>query len=141
MQPLESPSQYPFKNSRGTFSLKNGQKVQYIINTEGTVTQPVSLTLQLLDANGTHIGNNETDSTLYFNTEGMIVDRAPADTHTNAKKLQAMYASTLLEFIDGENGEEYNLSRGFFKQADAGVQRETNITAGAVRTLLIRDDI
>lgn len=141
MELSEATSQYSFKNSRGAFSLENGQKVQYIISTEGTIMQPVSLTLQLLDANGTHIGNNETDSTLYFNAEGMIVDRAPANTHTNANKLQAMYASALFEFIDGENSDEYNLIRGFFNQADAGVQRETNITTGAVRKLLIREDI
>lgn len=132
---LEKYSGYPVKTSSGTLRLADGSSARFKIDTQGPSNTPVSLTFTAFNSDGTVKNSHATDSTLYFNAQGDIVDRAPLNTHTSAAKLKAMYAPALLECL-GDNADEIPWISGFFKSGDDGINRVVSGTSGKMRRVV-----
>lgn len=66
----------------------------------------------------------EYNSALYFDQEGKIVDRAPTNTYTSARKLQEKFSEPIWENMRNK-GKDYliNSVRGFF-EGEQGINRE-----------------
>jgi hypothetical protein len=128
----ESPSKYPFNNSSGDFTLPDGLKVHYKISTQGTEAQPVSLTFTPKEGDESKINQNKFCSTLYFDINGDIVDRAPMNTDTNVEALKELYAESLkAHLLDGGDDVDKQIVneilRGFFAIAGNGVKRSIDL--------------
>ncbi|MAE68224.1 MAG: hypothetical protein QF793_03180 [Candidatus Peribacteraceae bacterium] len=118
------------KKFRGRLSLENGIKASYCIDTQGAQVTPVSLEFKIVDdaPDGTNL--NEYTSTLYFNAQGQIVDRAPMNTETSAVRLKELYASSLQADFTNEDADELDaaameLIKGFFETGEEGIARQS----------------
>ena len=137
---MDKINTYPFKESSGEFNLPYGSIVQYCINTDGTLSEPVSLTFTAFNADRTPKNSRTVDSTLYFDTSGKITGRAPMQPFVNARKLKEMYAGALLQSI-AIGSDEYKSISGFFEAGDAGIRRESTYLIGKIRKTLNRQDL
>jgi hypothetical protein len=140
--PKSDPNEW--KSTAATVSLKDGTKFRYRISKTHESEKPIALTFTKLSADGKEVGNLTTDSTLYFDRQGNIVDRAPMNIATSALKLKAMYQTALAEhfreFQEISVGEEA-LVRGFLLPGNEGIGREQKIVLGKIEKVLNHQDI
>ena len=140
---VEKKTAKPFKSSSGELRFDDSSKALYQIKVTGMIQQPISLTFKAYNKDGSPTNLSTTDSTLYFNTDGFIVERAPNDSGTSALKLKKMYRLKLISHMDcfGDSEEVRNLIRGFLMPSETGIQRETVLFQGKVRRILRRQDL
>ena len=118
------------KKFHGRLILENGITASYCIDTQGAQATPVSLEFKIVGNAPDDTNLNEYTSTLYFNTQGQIVDRAPMNTQTSAIKLKELYAPSLQADFTDENADELDaaamkLINGFFETGEEGIARES----------------
>jgi hypothetical protein len=85
------------------------------------------------------------DTTLYFDREGQIVDRAPFNPQTSARACQEKYAGSIENYLNGILPKDVvqktsieltkNSISGFFNGED-GISRDTEYTVGEVTKVL-----
>lgn len=139
----EKSKERPFESSHGKLDLDGGGFVRYVIKRNSEMMKPISLTFTAYNQDGTPTNSLETDSTLYFDAIGNVVDRAPINTHTNAAKLKIMYSSKLSEHLNkfgDDTAQERALIAGFLLEGENGINRKTALVRGNVERMLVRED-
>jgi hypothetical protein len=124
------PQVIPLRDN-GRLNVDRGVHARYKVEKTGLSATPVSLTIQCYskgkDDAETPINDLSCDSTLYFDREGKIVDRAPMRPWTTARKMQDRYADKLLSRMRGvvDRPEMKYVIKGIegFFQGEEGIKR------------------
>jgi len=111
----------------GKLHVARGVQARYSVSETGITSTPMSLTIECFDGSGTPINDSAYSSTLYFDRDGKVVDRAPMRTWTTTRQMQERYAGKLNSRMRGVVGKPEMTAilrgiDGFFKGED-GIKR------------------
>lgn len=90
---------------KGRVYIGEGIHARYQVEETGISATPMSLTIKChtrdQEGNERPLNDLSYDSTLYFDREGKVVDRAPMRAWTTTRKMQDRYADKLLSRMNG----------------------------------------
>jgi len=104
----------------------NDEKIEYKIYETDIYYTPVALVItHFKNTKGGFVkSGKEYNSALYFDPEGKIIDRAPTNTYTCARKLQEKFSKPISENIRNKGKDSLlNSIKGFF-EGEEGINRE-----------------